>query len=78
MSDPLLRQDDYQGIAALDPGSENLFMSGLTPSQQPTLRQLVEELKTAGLEQSRQDEIADQMRRLSETDDSKIENMRWG
>ena len=59
VSDPLLRQDYYQGIAALDPGSENLSMSGMAPSNQHTLRQLIEELKTPGLEQSRQDEILD-------------------
>ncbi len=50
VSDPLLRQDYYQGIAALDLGSENLSMSGLAPTQKHTLRQLVEELKTPGLE----------------------------
>ena len=59
VSDPLLRQDYYQGIAALDPGSEKLSMSGLGLTQQHTLRQLVEELKTPGLEQSRHDEILD-------------------
>jgi integrase/recombinase XerD len=59
VSDPLLRQDYYQGIAVLDPGSENLSMSELTPFHQNTLRQLVEELKTPGLEQSRIDEILD-------------------
>jgi hypothetical protein len=59
VSDPLLRQDYYQGIAALDPGSEKLSMSGIGLTQQHTLRQLVEELKTPGLEQSRHDEILD-------------------
>jgi hypothetical protein len=59
VSDPLLRQDYYQGITALDPGFENLSMSGLSRSQQHTLRQLVEELKTPGLEHSRRDEILD-------------------
>jgi site-specific recombinase XerD len=59
VSDPLLRKDYYQGIATLDPGSENLFMSGLASFHQNTLRQLVEELKTPGLEQSRHDEILD-------------------
>jgi hypothetical protein len=59
VSDPLLRQDYYQGIAALDPGFENLSMSGLAPSQQNPLREFVEELKTPGLEQSRHDEILD-------------------
>jgi hypothetical protein len=57
ISDPLLRQDYYQGITALDPGYENLTFSGLAPTQQHKLRQLVEELKTPGLEQSRHDEI---------------------
>jgi len=59
VSDPLLRQDYYQGIATLDPGSENLSMTGLATFHQQTLRQLVEELKTPGLEQSRHDEILD-------------------
>lgn len=59
VSDPLLRQDYYQGIAALDPGSENLSMSGLAPTHQHTLRQLIEELKTPGLEQFYYDEILD-------------------
>jgi hypothetical protein len=45
VSDPLLRQDYYQGIATLDPGSENLSMSGVTPFNQHKLRQLVKELK---------------------------------
>jgi energy-coupling factor transporter ATP-binding protein EcfA2 len=45
------------GIAILDPGSEELSMSRLGLTQQRTLRQLVEELKTPGLEQSRYDEI---------------------
>jgi hypothetical protein len=49
VSDPLLRKDYYQGIAALDPGSENLSMIRLAPFHQHTLRELVEELKTPGL-----------------------------
>jgi hypothetical protein len=69
VSDPLLRQDYYQGIAAMDPASENLSMSGLAPNQQNILRQLVEELKTPGLVQSRHDEILDQMQRLLENAD---------
>jgi integrase/recombinase XerD len=59
VSDPLLRQDYYQGIATLDSSSEKLSMSGLGLTQQRTLRQLVEELKTPELEQSRHDEILD-------------------
>ncbi len=34
-------------------------MSGMAPSNQHTRRQLIEELKTPGLEQSRQDEMLD-------------------
>jgi hypothetical protein len=56
-SDPLLRQDYYQGIATLDPGSQKLSTSGLGLTQQHILRKLVEELKTPGMEQSRHDEI---------------------
>jgi site-specific recombinase XerD len=59
VSDPLLRQDYYQGITTLDPGSGKLSMSGLGLTQQYTLRQLVEELKTPGMEPSRHDEILD-------------------
>jgi len=59
VSDPLLRKDNYQGIAALDPGSEKISTSGPGLPQQRKLRQLVEELKTLGLEQSRHDEILD-------------------
>jgi hypothetical protein len=36
VSDPILRQGYYQGIAALDPGSENLSLSGVTPFNQHT------------------------------------------
>jgi site-specific recombinase XerD len=59
VADPLPRQDYYQGIATLDPGCEKLSTSGPGLTQQRTLRQLVEELKTPGLEQSRYDEILD-------------------
>ena len=69
VSDPLLRQDYYQGIATLDPSSENLPTNGLASYHQHTLRQLVEELKTPGLEPTRRDEILDQMQRLLENND---------
>jgi hypothetical protein len=59
VSDTLLRQDYYQGIATLDPGSENLSLSGPALTHRHTLRPLIEELKTPGLEQSRHDEILD-------------------
>jgi integrase len=64
VSDPLLRQDYYQGIAALDPSSEKLSANGLASSQQDTLRQLVEELKTQGLDSTRHDEILNQMQHI--------------
>jgi acetyl/propionyl-CoA carboxylase alpha subunit len=44
-------------------------MSGLGLSQQRKLRQLVEELKTPGLDPTRRDEILDQMQRLLENND---------
>jgi integrase len=69
VSDPLLRQDYYQGIATLDPSSENLPTNGLASSHQHTLRQLVKELKTPGLDSTRRDEILDQMQRLLENND---------
>ena len=66
VSDPLLRQDYYQGIAALDPTSANVPTHDLELSHQDTLRQLVKELKTPGLEPTRHDEILEQMQRLLE------------
>ena len=69
VSDPLLRQDYYQGIAAPDPTSVNLSTSVLGSSHQNTLRQLVKELKSPGLVQSRHDEILDKMQQLLETED---------
>jgi hypothetical protein len=69
VSDPMLQQDYYQGITALDPSSGKLSMSGLGLSQQRKLRQLVEELKTPGLDPTRRDEILDQMQRLLENND---------
>lgn len=59
VSDSLLRQDYYQGIATLDHGSENLTLNGLEPTQQHTLWELVEGLKNTDLKQSRLDEIID-------------------
>jgi hypothetical protein len=69
VSHPLLRQDYYQGIVVLDPTSENLPANGLALSHQDTLRQLIKELKTPGLEPTRRDEILDQMQCLLENAD---------
>ena len=45
VADPLLQKDYYQGIAALDPDSENLPRQVLEASQQQILRKLVDDLK---------------------------------
>jgi len=73
VSDPMLQQDYYQGITAMDPTSANLLVS-----HQDTFRQLILELKTPDLNPTRHDEILDQMQRLLETDDKKVENMSSG
>jgi hypothetical protein len=64
VSDPLLQQDYYRGITAIDPNSANLTQPELEPSQQEQLRRLLVELKTHNLEPTRQQEIVDQMQRL--------------
>lgn len=69
VSDPLLRQDYYQGIAAFDISSKNQPTNELAESQQDLLRQLVKELKTPDLEPTRRDKILDQMQRLLENED---------
>ena len=61
VSDPMLQQDYYQGITAMDPTSANLLVSN-----QETFRQLIQELKTPGLDQTRHDEILEQMQSLLE------------
>lgn len=64
VADPFLRQDYYQSIAVLDPTSANLLSSN-----QETFRQLIEKLKTPGLDQTRYDEILEQMQCLLENTD---------
>jgi site-specific recombinase XerD len=61
VSDPMLQQDYYQGITALDPSSVNLLVSN-----QDLFRQLIQELKNLGLDQKRHDEILAQMQSLLE------------
>lgn len=68
ISDPLPRKRYFQGIAILDPSSENFSMSVSELSYQDRLQQLVRELKSLGLVQSRHDEILDQMQGLFEID----------
>jgi len=67
VSDPLLRQDYYQGIAVLDPPSANLPSNALELSHQDTLRKMIKELKMPGLEPTRRDEILEQMQQLLES-----------
>ncbi len=62
VSDPMLQQDYYQGITVLDPSSANLLVSN-----QDIFRQLIQELKTPGLDQTRHDEILEQMHSLLES-----------
>lgn len=61
VSDPMLQQDYYQGITAMDPSSADLLVSN-----QETFRQLIQELKTPGLDQKRHAEILEQMQSLLE------------
>ena len=50
-------------------GDEVFHQNGLASSHQDTLRQLVKELKTPGLDPTRRDEILDQMQRLLKNND---------
>lgn len=61
VSNPMLQQDYYQGITSLDPNSVNLLVSN-----QDAFRQLIQELKTPGLDQTRHAEILEQMQSLLE------------
>jgi site-specific recombinase XerD len=72
VSDPLLQQDYYQGIALLDPNSAHMGQSKLDPLYQDHLRRLLEELKAPELEPARQKEIMEQMQSLlDELDEQK-------
>ena len=72
VSNPLLQQDYYQGIIALDPSSAYLPTHNMELSHKDTLRQLVEELKTAGVKPIRRDEILSQMQQLLKDDHQNI------
>lgn len=66
VADPMLRQDYYRGIAAIDPISENMPIQDLEDFRQETLQQLVHELKELELPPIRCDEILNQIQRLLE------------
>ncbi len=59
VTDPLLKQDYYMGIASLDPSSVQT-----ESPQQIELRQLIRELKTTKPGSKRQEEILERMQRL--------------
>ena len=61
VSDPMLQQDYYRGIAAIDPQSAILAHSAF---QLDRLRQLIEELNTDDLDPLRQKEILKHMQGL--------------
>jgi len=69
VSNPLLQQDYYRGITAIDPQSANLTHSDMTPPHQEQLRQLISELKIPDLEPIRHKEILEQMQRLLDEPD---------
>jgi site-specific recombinase XerD len=66
VSDPLLEQDYYRGMAQVDPASAPLATRAVTPSQRTELQRLMTELKTPGLAPERQQKILEQMHRLLE------------
>jgi site-specific recombinase XerD len=71
VADPLLQKDYYQGIAALDPDSENLPSRVLGASQQQILRKLVDDLKRPDLTTTRRNEILEHMQHLLESVEEK-------
>ncbi len=64
VSDPLLEQDYYRGIAQVDSPSALLMPRAVTPSHETELRRLMTELKTTELAPARQQMILDQMQRV--------------
>ena len=69
VSNPLLQQDYYRGITAIDPQSANLAHSDTRQPHQEQLRQLISELKIPDLEPIRQKEILEQMQHLLDDSD---------
>lgn len=69
VSDPLLQQDYYQGITAIDPGSASLVLSEPPKVHQEQLRRLLTELKKSDLALDHQKDILDQMQRLLDEPD---------
>jgi site-specific recombinase XerD len=67
VSDPLLRQDYYQGISNLDANSKRPPTNEIGFYHQEILQQLIQELKTLGFESTRHAEILEEMQRLLES-----------
>ena len=64
VSDPMLQQDYYRGIATVDPPSAQLAPPALSAARQTELRRLLAELQTAALKPEHQQIILEQMQRL--------------
>lgn len=69
VSDPVLQQDYYRGIAKVDLPSASMVPLAVSPSQEIELRRLMTELKTADLAPARQQMLLDQMQRLLDKSD---------
>lgn len=67
VADPLLRQDYYRGIKAIDPSSKNMPIQDSVNFHQETLQQLILELKEVESQPIRREEILNQMQRLLES-----------
>ncbi len=68
VADPLLRQDYYRGIRAIDPSSKNMPIQDSGYFRQETLQQLVFELKEVESQPIRREEILNQMQQLLASD----------
>jgi site-specific recombinase XerD len=68
VSDPMLKQDYYMGIAALDPTSANLATGDQVSFHQEKLRSLINELQ-ASTEPTNHEEIFERMQRLLDSVD---------
>ena len=64
VSNPLLQEDYYRGIAAIEPKSANLNQPKLEPPRQEQLRRLIAEFKASNPGLFHQKEIWEQMQRL--------------
>jgi tRNA/tmRNA/rRNA uracil-C5-methylase (TrmA/RlmC/RlmD family) len=66
VADPLLRQDYYRGIRAIDTSSKDMPIQDSGYFHQKTLQQLILDLKEVESQPIRREEILNQMQRLLE------------